>query len=78
MSSVLIDNSQYFSVPGVLVFELQGVVGCLDPKLYEWLQYAPVKSKTNDSQADSSVVDPVLAEAAMPFKSKIHKQQNSL
>ena len=55
----------------MLVFELQGVVASLDPKLNNWLQYAPAKRTVCD--VDTSVVDPHIAEAALPLKStKMH------
>ncbi|XP_074656098.1 intermembrane lipid transfer protein VPS13B-like [Tubulanus polymorphus] len=34
------------TVPSLILIEIQGVVGCVDPKLYEWLSYCPLVYQT--------------------------------
>ena len=47
---------------------MKGIVGCLDPILYDWLSYAPTHSDSTLLERSIGVVDSVLSQTALPLK----------
>ena len=58
--------------PAAFFLEMQGIVGCIDPVLLDWLTYVPTVSmqRVSSNRGKVIVVDATLADATSPLQNK--------
>ena len=61
----------FLTAPAVFIVDAQGLVGCLDPVIFDWLSYLPTNNfpaKKRGNSPFSGVVDQGIADSTSPLK----------